>query len=190
MVLMTPFSQNATTSLKKNTVHEHNQTNNFPSNCFKEVLLFLDLFLTSLLAGTDGPAELSAGGLWARGEEGLSFPSTSVVTTSTVSSSCIGVSGENTEERSVSETWCIKSILCICEQHNSTLATVLYLFKLAVKSACGSWWIAKESVFLSFFSRLKTVLISKMDGKLWGSHAYTQITVSLLGTSSLSTKWR
>lgn len=120
-------------------MHEHNQTNNFLSNCVKEVLLFLDLFLTSLLAGTDGPAELSAGGLWARGEEGLSFSSTSVVTTSTVSSSCIGVSGENTEKRSVSKTWCIKSTLCISEQHTSKLATVLYLVKLVVKSACGFW---------------------------------------------------
>lgn len=64
---------------------------------------FVDLFLTSPLAGTDGPVELSAGGLWARGEEGPSFSSTSVVTTSTVSSSCIGVSGESTEEKSVSK---------------------------------------------------------------------------------------
>lgn len=54
--------------------------------------MFSNLFLTSLLAGTDGPAEFSAGGLWARGEEGLSSSGISVVTTSTVSTSWIDVS--------------------------------------------------------------------------------------------------
>lgn len=54
-----------------------------------------NLLLTSLLAGTDGPAELSAGGLWARGEEGLSSSGTSVATTSIVSTGWIGVSGGN-----------------------------------------------------------------------------------------------
>lgn len=83
--------------------HEPNPKNSFPSICFKQLWLLADLFLTSPLAGTDGPVELSAGGLWARGEEGLSFSSTSVVTTSTVSSSCIGVSGVSTEEKSVSK---------------------------------------------------------------------------------------
>lgn len=57
--------------------------------------MFSNLFLTSLLAGTDGPAEFSAGGLWARGEEGLSSSGTSVVTTSTVSTRWIGVSDGN-----------------------------------------------------------------------------------------------
>lgn len=51
-----------------------------------------NLLLTSLLAGTDGPAEHSAGGLWARGEECLSSSGTSVVTNSSVSTGCIGVS--------------------------------------------------------------------------------------------------
>lgn len=54
-----------------------------------------NLLLTSLLAGTDGPAELSAGGLWARGEEGLSSSGTAVATSSTVSTGWIGVSGGN-----------------------------------------------------------------------------------------------
>lgn len=39
-----------------------------------------NLVLISLLAGTDGPAVFSAGGLRARGEEGLSSSGTSVVT--------------------------------------------------------------------------------------------------------------
>lgn len=54
-----------------------------------------NLLLTSLLAETDGPAELSAGGLWARGEEGLSSSGISLVTTSTVSTGWICVSGDN-----------------------------------------------------------------------------------------------
>lgn len=54
-----------------------------------------NLLLTSLLAGTDGPAGFSAGGLWARGEEGLSSSGTSVATTSTVSTGWIGVSDGN-----------------------------------------------------------------------------------------------
>lgn len=54
-----------------------------------------NLLLTSLLAGTDGPAEFSARGLWARGEEGLSSSGTSLVT-STVSTGWICVSdGKN-----------------------------------------------------------------------------------------------
>lgn len=51
-----------------------------------------NLLLTSLLAGTDGPAEFSAVGLWAKGEEGLSSSGISVVTTSTVSTGWICVS--------------------------------------------------------------------------------------------------
>lgn len=51
-----------------------------------------NLLLTSLLAGTDGPAEFSAGGLWARGEEGLSSSGNSLSTTSAVSIGWIDVS--------------------------------------------------------------------------------------------------
>lgn len=55
--------------------------------------MFTDLLLTSLLSGTDGPTDFSAGGLWGRGEEDLSSSVTSVVTTSTASTCWIGVSG-------------------------------------------------------------------------------------------------
>lgn len=65
--------------------------------------MFSNLFWTSPLAGTDGPAGFSAGGLWARGEEGLSSSGTSVVTTSTVSTCWIGVSDGNTKKRRVSQ---------------------------------------------------------------------------------------
>lgn len=44
------------------------------------------LLLSSLLAGTDDPAEGSAGGLSARGEEGLSSSDASVANTSILSS--------------------------------------------------------------------------------------------------------
>lgn len=54
--------------------------------------MFTDLLLTSLLSGTDGPTDFSAGGLWARGDEDLSSSVTSVVTTSTASTCWIGVS--------------------------------------------------------------------------------------------------
>lgn len=55
--------------------------------------MLTDLLLTSLLSGTDGPTDFSAGGLWGRGEEDLSSSVTSVVTTSTASTCWIGVSG-------------------------------------------------------------------------------------------------
>jgi len=54
-----------------------------------------DLLLISLLAGTDGPAELSAGGLWTRGEEGLSSSVTLVVPISTASTGWTCVSDGN-----------------------------------------------------------------------------------------------
>ncbi len=61
-----------------------------------------NLLLTSLLDGTDGPAEFSAGGLWARGEEGLSSSGTSLATTSTVSTGWIGVSDGNKKNKIIS----------------------------------------------------------------------------------------
>ena len=63
-----------------------------------------DLLLISLLAGTDGPAELSAGGLSARGEESLSSSGTSGVTTSTVSTVwfCISDGKINTKKTTLS----------------------------------------------------------------------------------------
>lgn len=57
-----------------------------------------NLLLTSLLAGADGPAEFSAGGLWARGEEGLSSSGTSLVTTSEISTGWICVSDGNEKD--------------------------------------------------------------------------------------------
>lgn len=54
-------------------------------------MVFTDLLLTSLLSGTAGPTGFPAGGLWGRGEEGLSSSVTSVVTTSTASTCWIGV---------------------------------------------------------------------------------------------------
>lgn len=62
-----------------------------------EVKSFFNLLSTSLLVGTDGPAEFSARGLWARGEEGLSSSGTSLVT-STVSTGWICVSDGKNEK--------------------------------------------------------------------------------------------
>lgn len=55
-----------------------------------------DLLLTSLLSGTAGPTDFPAGGLWGRGEEGLSSSVNSVVTTSTASTCWVGVSAGET----------------------------------------------------------------------------------------------
>lgn len=67
---------------------------------FRQSSVVSNLLLTSLLSGTDGPAGVSAGGLWARGEEeGLSSSGASVVTTSSVSTGWIGVSDGKKERR-------------------------------------------------------------------------------------------
>lgn len=120
------FFQDVKTSPEKKPVSVNPiAKNSSPSVCFNWVWLFVDLFLTSPLAGTDGPVELSAGGLWARGEEGLSFSSTSVVTTSTVSSSCIGVSAEGTGEKSVSKHDALNTPHTSLSNTTATLASLI-----------------------------------------------------------------
>lgn len=139
----------------------------------------MDLFLTSPLAGTDGPVELSAGGLWARGEEGLSFSSTSVVTTSTVSSSCIGVSGESTEEKSVSKHDALNTphtSLSNTTQHWPLWLSLLRDFFSFFKSAFGFWWKTscqlQRSYTIFFFQVRIKFWIHNMSGKLWNSCMY------------------
>ena len=55
-----------------------------------------NLLLTSLLAGTDGPAEFSAGGLWARGEEGLVTKKKKKSQSSNPSSAFVSTAGHST----------------------------------------------------------------------------------------------